>query len=110
MIILFLQLALIFFIGKTYFELADYHKKNEWLYAFLGIITYYLGGNIFGLIVYLFLDAMGSSLIHTNGPLPATMTIIAGLIICWSLYKYLHTKWKSNKAPENSDILDDDII
>jgi len=34
MIILFLHLALIFFIGKTYFELADYHKKmNGYMFS-----------------------------------------------------------------------------
>lgn len=52
-----LGLLLIYFIGKNYMNLAVEHNKTKWLFAILGVVAYYvgmfLGGLILGLIIHL---------------------------------------------------------
>ncbi len=38
-----LGLFLLYFIGKIFYQLAEAHNKNKWVFAILGVIAYYAG-------------------------------------------------------------------
>lgn len=49
-----LGILLIYFIGKYFYRLAEKFNQNKWLYAILGIVTYYVGTFVGGIILAIF--------------------------------------------------------
>jgi len=106
-----LGLFLIYFIGKSYFDLAVKHDKNKWLYALLGVIAYYAGEFIFAILYVVYLGFTDPIAIETiNESLLGIISVPFGLLSCWGLYKFLEKKWNKPQSASESDILDDDII
>ena len=53
-----LGILLIYFIGKSFYTLAETHNRSRWTFAIIGIVTYYaslfLGAIILGLLTHVF--------------------------------------------------------
>lgn len=46
-----LGIIFLYFIGKYFYTLAEKFDKNKWLYAILGVIVYYVGTFIGGVVL-----------------------------------------------------------
>lgn len=104
-----LGIILIYFIGKWHYELADLHKRNKWLFAILGVLSYYAGTFVFGLLfgVYV-LISNDPELLNTNNFLLNLIALPFGLLATWGQYKLLESNWKKNKKESfSSELLDD---
>jgi len=110
MILMVLRFLLVFFIGKTFYDLASYHDKNKWLYAFIGLVSYFVAAIVFALFAFLFIDAMGSSPLNANQLHLSMISVAVGLLSCWCVYKYLYSRWKNQNKSEHTEILDQDLI
>jgi len=97
-------IILIYFIGKYYYDLAKEYQKNHWLFAVLGVLSYYagtfIGGMIIGVIIVAREGDMG--LDNMNDLALGLMAVPIGLLACWGLYKMLKKQWSSAH-----DVIDD---
>ncbi len=101
-----LGILLLFFIGKYFYKLAEKFEKSKWGFAVLGIVTYYAGTAIYGIIyvvVYfsIYPDAYEDDINEWSLSLTA---IPIGLTFAYVLYYLLEKNWKKNKKEEKSDI------
>jgi len=90
-----LGLLLIYFIGKYFYTLADDHGKNKWVFALLGIATYYVGTFVGGLIVGIGIEFWGETSIDEMSSLALGLIALPfGLAACSGLYFILKMNWK----------------
>src|SRR5438477_13102036 len=88
-------LILLYFIGKTYFNLAQPYVKNAWIFAIVGIAAYYLGIVIGGFIIGIAF-AFGWFPYSIDSVPNFTLGLIAipfGVLTCWGLYAILKRNW-----------------
>ncbi len=107
-----LGLLLIYFIGKAFYDLALKYEKNKWVFAVLGVVTYYVGtiggGFLLGLA-----HIMGWMNINDISDIAlGLMAIPIGLLFVVALYQILKRNWKSQteERRESSELLDEDLI
>lgn len=103
-----LGILFIYIVGNQFYALARANEKNKWLFAILGIISFYAGSIIFVLGITIFRIKF---LLRLDGFEFAALSIVLGGITCRGTYKYLQNRWTS--APKTItaiDILDDDFI
>ncbi len=97
---------LFYFIGKYFYKLAEKHQENKWLYAIIGIVVYYAGTGLGGLIlgfVFLLTDVN----FDWNNPITTTFIAIPfGLGADYLFYIVLRKMWtkKENPKDEINDI------
>lgn len=103
-------LFLIYFIGKSFYELANKFEKKAWPYVVLGIISYYAGSFLVGVVLGI------AQLIFpfSTDDYPAVVwNIIAlpfGVLSCWGTYKYLEWKWGKKNSFDTEETLDGSLI
>lgn len=100
-----LHLALLYFIGKKFFELAEEYDKSKWGYAIAGVVSYYAGAFIFGAILGVIVVLLESDFLETTNDF--VLGIIAlpfGLLSCYLLYTFLEKKWKTEKPDQDTMI------
>lgn len=100
-----LGLILIYFIGKHFYDLAAKHKKSEYLFAILGVVSYYVGTFVFGIILFFILGE--DAVLEMNEFLSAIIGLPAGLLTCYLFYKFLENSWSKTRVGADSNILDD---
>ncbi len=106
-------LFLIYFVGKSFYDLAGIHSKGQWLFAILGVGSYYGGlfvGGIFLAIGYeLFTD---SGIEEVNETLLSFLALPIGVLACWGFYRLLKNRWEKKETFSESpdDILDASLI
>lgn len=109
-----LGLIFIYFIGKTYYTLAQKHKKEQlWLWAISGIVAYYLGAFIGGIIlgVFVLLLDLDVDLENIGLGLQLLIGLGGGLGGTTGFYQFLKYKWdKTESLAMSDDVLDDDFI
>lgn len=106
-----LGLILLYFIGKYFFDLAKEYNKNKWLFAFVGIATYYGATFIFGLLIAFYAILSGNdSILQTNDILLSLMALPFGLLAIWGLYSLLKNNWKKSPSSNDIGILDNDQL
>jgi hypothetical protein len=106
-----LGLLLIYFIGKKFYELAGIHHKNQWGYAVLGVISYYLGTFIAGIVLIICMELFGTSSIEdVNEFVLSLVALPFGLLTCWGVYVLLEKNWTKERIDDNPDILDIDLV
>lgn len=106
-----LGILLIYFLGKGMYTLAQKHDKGPWPFAILGVVTYYAGTFLAGIVLALMVpsliegsDDLGSRL------LLSLISVPFGLLAYAILYFSFKNKWE--KAPAISlheDILDEEL-
>jgi hypothetical protein len=98
-----LGLFLIYFIGKQFYKLAEEFNKNKWVFAILGVLTYYVGQVIFGVLIAIYDEIQGTFIIESSSDLAlGLMGMPVGLLACVSLYYLLRYHWRKNKKPEEN--------
>ncbi|MFP2994659.1 hypothetical protein ABN763_02065 [Spongiivirga sp. MCCC 1A20706] len=91
-----LGLLLIYFIGKRFYTLADEFSKHKWGFAILGVVSYYVGTFVGGLLVGI-LGAifMWEFVLNPANNLALGFAVIPfGLAVCAGLYYILQHLWK----------------
>lgn len=113
-----LGILLIYFIGKRFYDLADEYYQKKWLFAILGVATYYAVGTacvVFIAILDVYFFGWNFDWQSSFG-----MNLLAvplGLLAVWGLYQILERRWKKldvlRVTDEIQDIgmpIDDDLI
>ena len=98
-------LFLLYYIGKSFYELArDYHKST-WGFAILGVASYYFGTILGALLITLYVELLTESSIDDVSEIALNlMSIPFGLALCWGTYRLLKKSWSSVRvAPEPED-------
>ncbi|WP_298551048.1 hypothetical protein [uncultured Algibacter sp.] len=102
-----LGILLIYFIGKRFYDLSVDYSKNKWLYAILGVVTYYVIGNVFlALIVILdiYVFDWGFNWESTYGI--NLLALPLGLLGVWGFYILLEKNWKKSVVVIKDEIQD----
>ena len=104
-----LGLILLYFAGKAFYDLAAEHRRSKWLFAILGIVSYYAG-----LYFGAFLIGIGYALLYREIPdngnemVLGLLAIPIGVLVCWGFYKILERQWSKTSerfvADENETI------
>jgi thiamine transporter ThiT len=104
-------LLLIYFIGRSYYNLAGEYSKSKWGFAILGIASYYAGAFLAGIIMGI-VDLV-TGLNYTETLPEIVLGLIAmpfGLLFCWGLYKTLKKQWGKKPRIVASEVLDTNIF
>ena len=103
-----LGLLLIYFIGKYFYQLAELYCKNKWVFAILGVATYYAGTIVFGfgLGIYAVMTE-NNSVFEINDVVIGLMALPFGLLATWGLYASLNNSWKKKANIISAELLDD---
>lgn len=117
-----LALVFIFFLGRSFYKLAELYGRSKWGYGILGVVIYYAGLMLGGLIVgvfyaiYIGLENIENfdAAVDRNSTFLGLLAIPFALLSCWLAYKFLESRFKRSLEdhPVNldSDILDDDFL
>ena len=96
-----LGLALIYFIGKYYYNLAALHEKNKWPYAILGVASYYAGSFIFGIVLSLVLElGFDSSVADLNNATFGLIALPFGIGTTALVYHLFKRHWQKYKKAD----------
>ena len=90
-----LGLLLIYFIGKYFYDLAAEFEKNKWLYAILGVVMYYVGTFIGGLILGVLDALMELGIDWDNNLLLGLLGLPFGIAASYLFY-YLLKSWSKS--------------
>ena len=106
-----LGLLLIYFIGKSFYNLAEGYKKSAWGFAILGIISYYAGTMLAGLCFGI-LSELGVTDFFIELPELALgfVALPFGVAACWGFYKILENQWSKQPTSKDDQTLDGDFI
>lgn len=94
-----LGLIFIYFVGRAFYRLAEEHNKTKWLWAVIGIASYYAFGFIVGVVVAL----LNLSWALENEVLLTFIGIGAGIGGIILLYHLIKNNWEK-KPTVNSDV------
>jgi hypothetical protein len=96
-----LSYIFIFYIGFYFYRLAENHKRNKWLFAFVGIATY-----LTGLIIYPLSKRILYSEENHNFDLIAvsSKSFLIGVLSVFFLFQLLSFIWSRKKVLEKEDI------
>ena len=103
-------LVFIYFIGKAYYDLAELHHKSKWGFAILGVVSYYLGVVIGGVILGVLSELQVIAIDDIPEIVVGLMALPMGILSCWGFYKLLQKQWSKTAVPETTDVLDGDLI
>lgn len=109
--VMLLSLILLYYIGNHFYKLAKAHQKNGWVFAILGIVSYYAGTIVGGIIIAVFIEAGTSSSIDDIPDF--TIDIISipfGILSYWFTYRFLKKQWsKPRETDYNPEVLDGNL-
>lgn len=98
-------MILVIFIGYAFYQLAFERNRNQWLWAILSVVTYFLAQVLIGLIIALIKPDMLKNEMGIN-----ILGWIGGLLATFVLYMYLkNLPEKEDKILDNNDLLDDNF-
>lgn len=99
-----LEIVIIYLIGKYFYKLAEAHKQNKWLFAVLGVITYFVGAAIGGVILFL-LDMNFDFGIDWESKFLLTLMLMPfAILTCYVLHYLLKRSWMKTVAVEEDEI------
>jgi hypothetical protein len=107
-----LGILLIFFVGKYFYDLAARFNKSKWLFAIIGVVSYYAGTFLIGLAIAFFgeVDSLGT--IESIPAIGLTLIAIpAGILTSWLTYSLLKKSWSTAPVDTSQeDVLDSDFL
>ena len=95
-----LGLVLIYFIGKHYYNLAGLHEKNKWLFAIIGIVSYYAGTFVTGVVLGIVLLGFETSVDDLNTVVLALIAFPFGIGLTILVYYLLKKNWQKTKKAD----------
>jgi len=104
-----LGIILIYFLGKYFYELAQDYYKHRWLFAILGVLSYYFGAIVIGgLLLGFGLEFFGESSIDSYSDIEISLMVIPfGIACAYLFYFLLKRQWKKEVLVAKDSI--DDI-
>jgi len=84
---------LLFYVGFYYYRLAENHKRNKWLYGFLGIVLFILGTIFYPLFLRFFLQ---TEINEFDLTLISFKSIFIGIFTVFFCFHFLDFVWKRN--------------
>ena len=87
-------IILIYFIWKRFADLAFKYNHKKWIYGLLGVIVYYAGSLLGGLILGLLSVIINFVIDWENNLLMSIIALPFGLATCYGTYYFLEKKWK----------------
>ena len=100
-----LGILLLYWIGKYFYKLAEAYDKSKWGFTILGIVVYYAGIVVLGLILGIVLEIFAPGYFDTMNDIALNlMALPLGLLSSYVLYKYLEKTWKKNAPSTNNSI------
>jgi hypothetical protein len=99
-------IILIYFLGKAFYELAQTSDKNKWLFAVLGVLAYYLGTFLGGIILVLIEPLTGFNAETANEFLIGFLALPFGLLTAYAFYRLLKYHWTKQPIATNEELLD----
>ena len=100
-------LILLYFIGKHFFYLAGDYDKSRWLFAILGVLSYYLGSFIGGVLVVLIWEMISPGTVdQTEDIVLGLLAAPFGILLCWGFYHLLKRTWEKSYV-EKEDLLEE---
>ena len=99
-------LILLYFIGKRFYTLAETHKQNKWLFAVLGVVTYYAGTLVFGVILGVIDGILELGVDWDNNILMVLFALPIGLLSCYVFYYLLEKNWSKKEEKQVLSIED----
>ena len=104
-----LGLLLIYWIGRYFYNLAIEHNRNKWFAAIGGVVAYYAGTFIAGIIIALVMQyVLLESFDDLSDIAINFMALPVGLLTCYITYVILKRYW--SKKDENYEILDAELL
>lgn len=101
-----LGILLIYVIGKQFYDLAIKHQRSAWGFAIFGVVAYYGGTFIGGLLLGVLAILIDWNIEGIHDLALGLMTLPFGLFITWLAYILLKKKWENIESNTDSDILD----
>ncbi|MGB1104057.1 MAG: hypothetical protein ACPG21_10570 [Crocinitomicaceae bacterium] len=107
-----LELLAIYFIGKSFYDLALKYEKNKWVFAIIGAVTYFASLFLVGLIIGMLSVTSSFNLNNVSDIVLSLIAIPVGILFCVILYQILKSAWKKQAMhqQESSELLDEDLI
>ena len=87
-------IILIYFIWKRFADLAFKYNHKKWIYGLLGVIVYYAGSLLGGLILGLLSIIINFVIDWENNLLMSIIALPFGLATCYGTYYFLEKKWE----------------
>lgn len=89
-----LGIFLIYWLGKSFYELAEKFSKNKWGYTILGIVTFY-STSFFSGILFAIIDlTLGTSILELNDTLINLISLPFSLLGWWLMKIFLEKRWE----------------
>lgn len=95
-----LGLILLYFIGKHFYTLADDYEKGTWKFAILGIVCYYVGSFLGGIIIFIAGIEIAETDSFADRMVWSIISLPFGLGACTGMYHILKNKWKKEEAEQ----------
>ncbi len=100
-----LGLFFIYFIGKYFYELAEKYQKNKWVYALLGVLSYYMGAFITGFFLGLLMLIFNSNFLDSLSSLELNFLALPfGILTTFLFYIILRKNWSKNYITPEDEI------
>ncbi|MES2811750.1 MAG: hypothetical protein V4670_04700 [Bacteroidota bacterium] len=100
-----LGILLLYFVWKRFADLAEQYRKSRKSNGWFGILSYFGGTLLGGIIVGLFDAVFGLNVDYDNNMLMNLLGIPFGILGCVVLYWFLEKKWE--KEIVEIDSIDD---
>ena len=91
-----LGILFIYFIWKRFAELAVEFGQKKWLYGVIGVISYYLGSLIGGVVVGIAAYFFELNVDWENKMSMSIIAIPFGFGSCYIVYTFLNKKWEKD--------------
>jgi hypothetical protein len=107
-----LALILIYFVGKAFYDLAGVHGKGQWLYAILGVGSYYGSQFVAGIFIAIGYELFIGSVEEINDVVLSIVALPIGILACWGFYRLLKSRWEKKETFSGSaeEVLDANLI
>lgn len=96
-------LVLLYFVGKAFYDLAGLNNKGQWLYAILGVGSYYAGLIIGSILIAVGYELFIGSVDEVNDTLLSILALPIGVLACWGFYRILKNSWEKQPTSSGSE-------
>ncbi len=101
-----LGIVFLYFIGKYFYKLAEQFNKNKWLFAILGVVIYYVGTFIGGLILGVLDALIGIGFDWDNNLALGLIALPFGIASAYLFYYILKKQWEKSFVLVEDEIQD----
>lgn len=99
-------LFVIFFIGKSFYNLAKKNNRHLLGYTLLGIGVYFGSQFVFGFLAGVVFLLSGLEYGYETEMILALIGFVLGLLCVWLLHYLLKRNWEGNPKKSNDELLD----